>query len=358
MPANLTVDRSSLTHNLSSISSSLHPKIMAVVKSNAYGHGIVGISQTIEKFVTSFAVVDLKEASILRSFTSKPILLLAPLFSHEELNTALEMNIDITISNHESLNALTTFKKSHLLKTHIKVDTGMNRLGFKASEVNTDLLNTLKKHSKLTGLYTHFPAPEDEEFTHQQIKTFNRIVRIAREVSPTIVIHAANSMTSLRYPESHYDMIRIGFLMYGVPPSVNWRRDFEKLKLKRVATFSAKVIEVKKLSRGEGTSYDLLWKAPIDAKIAVIDAGYADGIPRSLSNRGWVFLNSRFCKIVGNVCMDYTCVLVPPEHEVKVGDTAEIWGKNNPLEEVAAAAGTIPYEMMTSISEKTERVFA
>ncbi len=362
MTAQLLVDLKCIYSNAKLIKSFTKRKLIAVLKANSYGHGIVPISQSVEEVADFFAVANVDEALIIRSVSNKPILILAPVFSSEELRICYESNFHITISNFSSLNFALNFarKEKKPLKVHLKFDTGMNRLGFKARDFldnPSSLIDKIKnpKLLEVRGVYTHFPFPENTSFSLKQIDIFKSVLEKLNFTSPNVLIHAANSMATLNFPEAHFDAVRVGFLLYGVPPSKKWLQKFKKLGLKRASSLKAQIIEVKPLARGEGVSYDLTWKAPINSKVAVLEIGYADGILRSLSNKGWVKLKGRECKIIGNVCMDYTCVLIPPELEVEVGEWVEVWGENNPLEEIALAAKTIPYELMTAISDRVER---
>ena len=327
---------------------SLRKKIIAVVKADAYGHGSVKVSQTLQKFtdVSGFAVATYEEGRELREAgIEKPILVMASSLS-EGKREAVELNLTPVVFDFEELK----MAKELNVPFHVKVDTGMGRLGF-LKEDWEKLLQELKD-SKLSGVMTHFSsADEDEEFTKHQLRLFKEFVRKLRKDFPNVAVHADNSAALSLRLNSELTHCRVGLSLYGSKPHADF-----PLKLEQVMEVKAKVISVKELPSGFPVSYGRTYYTTHKEKVAVISFGYADGLPRSLSNRGVVVVGGKRLPIRGRVCMDMTVVSAEGA-DVRKGSVAVISGKELTFEELAELAGTIPYELMCEIGKRVVRLY-
>ena len=343
--AEVHLDR--LVRNFRKIEELSKKKIYAVVKANAYGHGSIEISRVLEErtSVYGFCVATYEEGAELRqSGIRRPILVMSSTLS-EGREFLAEYDLTPVVYDFEELKIV----KELSVPFHIKVDTGMGRLGFVESEWN-GLLEELRG-TKLKGVMTHFSsADEDEDYTLYQLDRFNAFLSKLKGEFKLLEVHAENS-SALRFgfgaPLTHS---RVGLALYGVKPCSNFP------DLEQVMEVRAKVLTVKELPEGSFVSYSRSYRTEKREKVAVISFGYADGYPRELSNRGKVFLKGKFCPVRGRVCMDMTVVSVEGL-EVKKGDVVEIYGRRLPFVEVSRELGKIPYELMTSISQRVRRIY-
>ncbi len=323
-------------------------KIFAVVKANAYGHGSVEVSKFLEKNsdVYGFAVATFEEGVELREAgIGREILVMA---SHLEEGYRESVNYTLTpvIFDFEDLKLV----KELGIPFHVKVDTGMGRLGF--LEDDWDRLILELDGSNVEGVMSHFSsADEDREFTQKQFEKFLSFARRLRQLKPDIKVHIDNSAAVPEKFDSILTHCRVGLALYGSKPYESYPAD-----LRQVMEVKAKVISVKELPAGFPVSYSKTYRTSEREKIAVISFGYADGLLRTLSNRGEVFINGIRCPIRGRVCMDMTVVSVE-KVDVKKGDTAIISGEELTFNEIAEKAGTISYEIMCDISPRVKRIY-
>ncbi len=319
--------------------------IYAVVKANAYGHGSVEVSRALQDNtdVSGFAVATYEEAEELRAAgISREILVMAsPL--EEGRESVVELKLTPVVYDEEELR----LAKDMGIPFHVKVDTGMGRLGFLQSR--WDWLLSELKDSKVSGVMTHFSsADEDPSFTLEQFRVFKAFVEKLTFLKPELKVHCDNS-SALKFKfDSLLTHSRVGLALYGASS------DFPG-SLKQVMEVKAKVISVKELPPGFPVSYSKTYRTSGRERVAVVAFGYADGLLRSLSNRGYVLIKGRKAPIRGRVCMDMTVVSV--WEGVKKGDVAVISSPDLPFTEIASLAGTIPYELMCDISRRVKRVY-
>ena len=354
-----TIDLAALRHNAQVLASHAAPaRLMAVVKAGAYGHGALEVARALGSVeeVTMLGVASVDEAQVLRAGGIETEILLLSAILPEEADAAIELNVAVTVYDAAAAAALNAVaaRRNRRARLHFKVDTGMSRLGANwcdAAPVFREI--RAQKHVAIVGIYTHFAcADEENDFTTIQLRRFQEF---CTQIGPQsrVLKHAANSAGALRFPDAHFDLVRSGIALYGAHPC---REIGPSLDLRPVMTWRARVSSLKTVARGESVSYGRAWTAPRDSRIAVVPAGYADGYFRALSNRGEVLIHGRRCPVVGRVTMDQIMVDVT-EISIQIGDEVVLWGAGLPVEDVAARADTISYELLCAVSSRVPRVY-
>lgn len=362
------IDISALIHNFRLIKElSGGSDIMAVVKANAYGHSVCDIAPVLEREgADSFAVSNIEEALQLRSIgITKPVLILGytPTEMVKELS---ENNISQCVYSSEYAKELS--EKASLsnvkIKIHIKLDTGMSRLGFDCRDtslkgIDEAILSAKYKSFILEGIFTHFAVADrskdsEDGFTDKQYSLFKNAIEHFKKagLSPKLC-HCCNSAALILDGNKHMDICRPGIILYGLSPS-----DAPELKkdFKPVMTLKSVVSMVKTISAGDTVSYGRTFKTEKEIKIATVSAGYADGYPRVLSNKAKVIINGKEAPILGRVCMDQLSVDVTDIEDVKMGDEVILFGKELPVDVLADLCNTINYEIVCGISPRVPRV--
>lgn len=353
------INLNSLNHNLAIIKSRLKPqtKVLAAVKANAYGHGAVPIARYLMDKVDYLAVATKSEAfELTRAGIKKDILIFAPVYT--DLEQLIEENVSLTVVDEYNLRLIEKAVKNKKAKVHLKVDTGMGRIGL-AWQGSIKLAQKIAASEKLefTGAWTHFASSdaEDRDYTQYQIDNFNKFLSGIKKhnIRPQI-IHAANSAAIFAYPETHFDMVRPGIALYGYHSS----KFIETLEptLKPILTLTAPIHYLKRVKKGQSISYSNLWHAPKDTTIASIRIGYADGYPRLLTGKAEVMFNNKLYPIAGRVCMDQMMIDVGND-DFELGDRFVLFGPEHSAEDLAAKIGTISYELLTSLAARVERVY-
>ncbi len=375
----IEIDKNALEHNLGQFLNLIPKKtrFMAVVKSNAYGHGLVLAARALTSYklpVTRlwFGVDSIVEALRLREEKIKnPILVLGSTLP-SRMKEAAQENISLTISNFESLNAL--IRANRRIVFHLKIDTGMHRQGFLPADV-FKLIKLLKRFSakggsasggKLVpqGIYTHFASKDwgYPAYTELQFAQFKKALNhFERAGFRDLIRHAAASDATLLVPEAHLDMTRVGMLIYGYWSSwVAKVKHPSKISLRPVLAWKTIVSEIKEIPKGSYVGYDLTERVSRKTKIAVLPIGYWHGYDRGLSSVGEVLIRGRRAKVLGRVSMDMIVVDVTDIPKVKVGDTVVLIGKQGKeaiwADELALKIGTSQYEFLTRINPLIERV--
>ncbi len=332
-----------------------HAQALGVVKANAYGHGAVEVARTLEDLAPVFAVACLEEAIQLRDAgLRQPILLLEGPFAQQDIVTAAEQNFWLMLTCQEQIDWLVTTITKKPLRVWIKLDTGMHRLGLPVEALATVLaqLATLSHVLPDPVIATHFAIADDlsDDFTAQQIHT----LCTATGTQP-LPLSLANSAGILAWPASHRDYTRPGIMLYGASP-------FEQphphaTPLQAAMTLTSEVIGIRTIAAGETVGYGRTWTAPDTATIATVAVGYGDGYPRHAPNGTPVIINGVRCPLVGRVSMDMITVDVSHLPSAKIGDPVELWGQQLPLNEIAQAAGTISYELVTRMPARVKRCY-
>jgi len=338
---------------------------MAVVKSNAYGHGLVRVAHLYEQLgVNSLGVALLEEGIILRkSGISLPIAVFGGVLK-EQIPELLEWDLEFIVPSNEVLNDTEKFCKAQNRRAtvHLKIDSGMGRIGTIAENSESLIASALdSEHINIKGVCSHFACADDPEDpkTLEQIDRFLIAASVFEKLGvSTPLRHIANSGGVLYFPQSHLDIVRPGLILYGVYPEQSCPRILEvkpALKLKSKISFH------KSIPPGFSISYGATWTSKSSAEISTIPLGYGDGYPRQLSNRGEVLINGERCPIVGRVCMDQFMVNCKSEN-LNVGSEVILIGEQDEqcitVEEMSKWAETIPYEILTNLNERLPRTYS
>jgi len=356
------ISLSAVKHNIGEIRKLLAPGVryMAVVKANAYGHGAVAISRAaVEAGADFLSVANLKEALEIREAgVVSPILILteSPTSVMDEI---VQYDLRQTIYSFSEARALSeeAQKRNKSVRVHVKVDTGMGRVGVPPSEA----VAFIKKVSSLPGIelegvFTHFAMAEDpqDNFTVDQFQKFKQVISKVRNVP---IKHSANSAAVLYHAETHLDMVRVGLMMYGLYPLGSSR---SLINLNPALSFKSRVTYLKKIPAGAPVSYGCTYTASSATTIATIPVGYADGFSRRLSNRGQVIIRGKRYPVAGRVTMDLTMVNVG-DARVEVGDEVVLIGEQNgqaiSADEMAGLEDTISYEVVCGIGKRVPRIY-
>ena len=358
----LEINLNSIIHNLNYYRSRLKPqtKIMAMVKATSYGSGSFEVANILQfHHVDYLAVaysdegVDLRKTGI-----TLPIMVMNPEVMNFEM--MMKYRLEPEIYNFRQLNQLSEVLKKHVgepFKIHLKLDTGMHRLGFEEREIN-ELVVRLNnnKHLHIQSIFSHLAGSDEAEhdgFTKLQVDRFKKMSDdIMKNFNYPIMRHILNSSGILRFSEAQYEMVRLGIGMYGFAATPN-----EQNHLQQAATLKTTISQIKNVASNETIGYSRKGKLKRDTIIATVAIGYADGINRRLSNGvGKMLVNGKLAPIVGNVCMDM-CMLDITDIPAKEGDEVIVFGTDYPVTEMAKATGTIPYEILVNVSQRVKRVY-
>ena len=360
-PTFLQVNLSRLEKNLSAIRARVSPaKVMPMVKANAYGHGVDGVAPFIEPFVDYFGVATVEEGIHLRALRiTKPILVAGGTLP-EQVPLFAEHNLTLTGSSFELLEAAEDVSRrtGKRITTHLKFDTGMERVGLHEYEAESFIEFSLRlRHLEIEGIFTHLANSEvgDRSYSKLQLERFQEILSVYEKLSePAPALkHVSNSGGILNIPEANFDMVRPGVLFYGVYPG----REVDKsINVKPAITWRSRVAYSKLTRPGRPVSYGSLWQAERETRIVTIPCGYADGYFRRMTNTARVIVRGKKYPQVGRICMDQFMVDVGDD-DVKVGDEAILLGGEITAYDLAEWAGTNEYEVLTNISARVPRVF-
>lgn len=349
-PAWCEINLDNLRNNYKAIKKIVGEKVelMPVIKADAYGHGAVECAKKlVESGANRFAVAIVDEAIQLRKAGINCPILILGYIPKEDIPGLLKWDLTPTIYNVEFAKELSR-RASKEIKVHIKIDTGMSRLGFKGID---ESVNSVEKifyinNICIEGIYSHFATSDErsKDYSYEQIKKFDEVVGALDSKGIRIpLIHFSNSAGIIDLPGSYYNCVRPGIVLYGLYPSEEVNK--ANIELQPVKSFKTKVSNINRIARGESVSYGRTYIAERERTIATIAVGYGDGYTRLLSNKGEVLIKGQRAKIVGNVCMDQCMVDVTHIPEVEIGDEVLLYGSSLPIEEVASWAGTINYEI-------------
>lgn len=376
------VDLAAYAHNVAALKAITRPgaRFMAVVKADGYGHGAVPAARVaLENGADWLGVARVEEAVALRQAgVSAPILVFGPA-SPGQAGELLDHDLVQTVFSAETAAALSERARAlgKKIRTHIKVDTGMGRLGLlvvgaaveesshTAAERRLREVETITHMAglEIEGLFTHFATAEsaDKSYAERQLQRFVDLTDGLRHdgLEPPLK-HAANSAALIDMPEAHLDMVRPGIATYGLYPSAEVHR--EKVALRPVLAWKTRVIQLKQVPAGFGVSYGITYRTPRATTIATVAVGYADGLSRLLSSRGQMLVGGQRVPIVGRICMDLTLLDVGDVPGVEVGDEAVLLGRQGDAEltadEMAATIDTINYEIVSTISPRVPRIYS
>jgi alanine racemase len=365
-PSRAEIDLSAIAYNLTGIRAKVGEatKILAVVKANAYGHGDAVVSRFIEKkYADYFGVAIIEEGIALRSAgITKPILVFT-LPVKNQVEPFFDFELEPTVSSVQDAQTLDRVgrRRKRTIAVHLKIDTGMNRIGVKPKDLESFLgAVAALRRIEIKGVYTHFATAEDKDktFTLHQFELFQEVLQALRYhgIDPELT-HCANSAAILDLPQTYCTMVRPGLSMYGYYPS---RESARLVSLRPAMSVMTNVSLVKLIDAGESVSYGRRFVANKRTKIATLPVGYADGYSRLLTGKSVVLIHGVRCPVVGTICMDMMMVNVG-DADVAVGDTAVLLGKEHGQEitgwDLAERMGTIPYELLCGFSARIPRTY-
>jgi alanine racemase len=349
----LKIDLNKLANNFNYLKSKLKPntKIIAVVKAYAYGHGDIVIASYLEKLgAHALWVADFEEGARLRkNGINIPIIIANP--GTKSTQEIIDNKLDVVIYNSELLNLYG--KLNTEIRIHIKFDTGMNRYGFDASEVES-VVADLQKYPKLNiqSICSHLAASDnitEDSFTNAQFKVFDNVsISLSNSLSKIIDRHILNTNGVLRFSNKEYEMVRLGIGLYGVNNDKN---------LQQVSTLKSVISQIRNIKKGSKVGYDASFLAKEDMIIGVVPFGYADGLNRKLSTKnGVIIVQNIACPIIGKISMD-SCMINLKGTTAKTGDEVVIFGEENTISSIAIKLSTIPYEIFSSLNRRIKRVY-
>jgi alanine racemase len=361
------VDLAALESNYRTIEGAVAPGVflLCIIKADAYGHGAVEVGRRLESIgARYFGVATVEEGRVLREKgISIPILVLSGVMPWDDLQPLVDYDLTPVVVTAEMLERIAGFRGGSRVKIHVKVDTGMGRLGLSYGEVDA-LARRLAglRHVEVEGVMSHFASSERrDEYGFKQIEDFRGVLDVFRShgLEPKFV-HMANSGAVCNYPEAHFNMVRPGIVLYGSYPDVTLQ---ERLYLKPVMRWDSRVAHVRLIPAGVSLSYGRTYVTPRSRRIAYIPIGYADGYPTGLSNKGEVLIRGKRCAVVGRVCMEWILADVTDLPEIGPNEEVTLLGSGATGEviaadEIAARAGTIPYEILCGVSRRVPRRYA
>jgi alanine racemase len=363
----IEINLDNLKYNIQSLKNFITPKVdlMVVVKSNAYGHGMVEIAQeAVRAGADALAVFTVDEGLLLRkSHIRKPILVFGP-FDESDAYSAVMKNLTLTVWDRGTARNLSkaAIRAKKRAAVHLKVNTGMNRLGVEADEA-MEFVQYLKRLPKLDleGIYSHFASAgsTNKAYTFQQLGIFqDLLIKLDREGLKPKIAHIANSAAALEVPSSHLSMVRSGIAVYGLFSNSRLSNYFD---LKPVLEFKTTIVEMRKLPGGQKISYDGTYTTSKPTMIAVVPVGYAHGYDFRFSNRGKMLVAGQRVAVIGRVCMEMTMLDVTDIPEAKVGDEVVVLGQQNGQNitagELAGYLDTINYEIVSKLPDRLERIY-
>lgn len=365
-PTWVDVDLSAIQHNVAQLRRfAPNAQLMAVVKADGYGHGALPVARAaLEAGATWVGVATVEEGVELRRVGVMAPTLIFGYVPTEQTGMVLLHNLRPCLFSLDLARALEErgagLKRK--ARVHLKIDTGMSRVGVQPHQLEA-FINDLRQfpHIEIEGVFTHLATADEPENTYaaEQLERFAKVLAHLKTlgVNPPI-IHAANSAAVMLWPQSHYDLVRTGIAMYGLPPdpAVEWPAD-----LRPALSWRTRVGLVKEVEAGTPVSYGCTYRTGARERIASLPVGYADGFPRGLSNKGEVLIHGRRCQVVGRVCMDQCMVRVPEDLEVRPGDEVVIIGEQDgeriTASDLARQLGTINYEVICGISKRVPRLY-
>lgn len=366
-PSRAIVDLHAYAHNLQVVRKYIGPgpAIMAVIKANAYGHGLVPMAhKALATGAKMLGVATIEEGIALRNagIAAPVVVLFQP--AADALEAVAEFGLTLVVADVSTAEQLGRIaqRMNRIVKVHCQIDSGMGRQGFDLGTAVTDIqFLTRISHIDIEGICTHFPTADrlDDEFTQNQFKAFRTLLRqLEREGIPYEMAHCCNSPGVVNYPQFALDMVRAGLMTYGAWPNPERPAD---CPLKPVMRWETRVTQVREFEPGASISYGRTFTATEHMKAAILAVGYADGYQHRLSNRAHVLIHGTRCPVRGSVCMDQTVVDITHAPPVKTGDIAVLLGADGneqiTAEELAAHANTIPYEILTGIGERAPRIY-
>ncbi len=363
MSAKMYINLVNIQYNLTRIKKITEDNvtIIAMVKADAYGLGVIEISKYLKKLGIKFlGVSNVDEGVHLRQNVIEDDILVTGQFLKEDIKNIIDYDLTVSASNIKLIKLLNdeAIKTNKKVKVHIKVDTGMTRLGFNTNEAisNVKYIKNNFRNILIDGIFTHLSsADSDEEYTLKQLEDFDSTVKsLTSDGFNFNYIHALNSSGLLKFPKYMYNAVRIGDILYGYYPHESLK---SIISLKPSVKLTAPIINLKSIESGCRVSYSGTFKSTKNMKIATLQIGYADGLDRRLSNKLNTYINQVPCKIVGNICMDLCMIDVTDILDIQIGDYCTIIDYDDSIYKLADIVGTINYEILSRISKRVKRIY-
>jgi alanine racemase len=345
-PIQAHIDLSALQNNLRVARRLASSRIMAVIKANAYGHGLLRAAEALNE-AEGFALLDVRDAIALREAGFRQtILLLEGFFTPDELPLLAEYELSTVIHSPQQLAMLDAYPRRNTLSVWLKINTGMNRLGFAPEQVPA-VMEKLKSHLAVgeVTLMTHFSHADEAEGVAEQLERFKGLTATYR-----VPRSLANSAALLRYPATHSEWVRPGIMLYGASPFAD--TSAQQFGLHPVMTLTSEIISVRELKTDDRVGYAGLFRADKTMRIGTVACGYADGYPRHAPTGTPILVNGQRTRTLGRVSMDMLAVDLSELPDADAGSRATLWGAGLPVEEVASTAGTVSYELMCALTAR------
>lgn len=354
-PLTVYIDLRALRHNYAQIKQKLgSAKALAVIKANAYGHGVKEVANALSTDVAGFGLLEIEYACALRqSGIQVPILLLEGVFEESELALCRQYDFMVAIHNMAQIDWLINLPSGPLLDVFVKINSGMNRLGFAPDLIDQVMSKLQNAPVKSICLMTHFAtADEADKGVEGQWSVFERV----RQQYPELPICTANTAALFNYPKTHGQWVRPGIALYGSSPFSN--TSAQELGLRPVMHFLSEIIAIHEVQPGEIVGYGATFTVDKPMWLGIVACGYGDGYPRHASTGTPLMVEKKRCRLIGRVSMDMLCVDISEIPEAKVGSPVELWGSMLSIDEVAHHAGTIGYELMCAITPRVKRQYS
>lgn len=366
-PTYMLVDLDSIYDNVQNLKATLsdNVKFLGVVKGDGYSHGIIQVTKTmIEAGADYFAVAIPEEGAEIRRAGIDADILVLGLCLKQSFPLALEYDLTLAVCEKNNILQLQKAAKEagKNIKVHLKIDSGMSRIGIRTDDELNEVLDTLEKCDNiiLEGIFTHFATADETKKTptFKQIEKFEHMLSIIKDRGLNLLVHAANSAATLDYKQTHYDMVRPGICSYGYYPSNSVSKN---VKLKPAFEWRTKIAYLKQIEKGDSVGYGFNYKAEETRKIATLPVGYADGYKRDIGNNGYVLVRGQKAPVVGKVCMDQCMIDVTGIKDVAIGDDVILIGKSGKqritIEDMAGWLNESKYEMLAVITKRVPRVY-
>ncbi len=357
-PIRTIIDAAALQHNLAIVKKKVgYARTMAVIKADAYGHGLLRAARALSE-ADAFAVLELEAAVQLRDAGfQQPVVLLEGFFSTNELDVIDQYCLSTVIHHDEQLSMLSAYRGNNKLAVFLKINTGMNRLGFRP-KAGYSAVHALKQREFISEvtLMTHFSCADElaeQYLVSRQIEEFSAL---RTECGTHLPCSLANSAAILRYPQTYADWVRPGLLLYGISPLPE--KNGAELGLQPAMTLTSQIIATQQLNPGDRLGYGAQFTADRPMRIGIVAAGYADGYPRHAPTGTPVLVNGQRTQIVGRISMDMLSVDLQGIDHANIGSMVTLWGKELPVEQIASSAQTISYELVAAISSRVPRCAA
>lgn len=356
-PAVAYINLNNLKHNYQIAKQSSQGLCYAVVKANAYGHGLRQCVSALNENADGFAVACVEEGLEARELTDKPILVLQGAHTADDWQTAAEYKLDMVLHHNSQLSSLDSCDQDTVQKQTIwlKINTGMNRLGFSVEQVADVEKALLEKGATIASVMSHYACADEptHKANHEQRKQFSLACSKLEGIYPT----SFNNSAAIAHMGSADELSRAGIMLYGGSPLL--AKTAQELKLKPVMTLESEVIALNPVKQGESVGYGHTWSAPEDGYLAIITMGYGDGYPRHLSSGDPVIIQGQRYTLAGRVSMDMIAAFIPASctNTIVIGEKVELWGEQLSIDEVAKQSGTIGYELMCQITSRIKRIY-